>query len=248
MKICIYIVVLIIALLGFYTPATALDWNLELESGLVFSGLNDVQVPNESGTRFSLVNDLSSETKFYSRIRLNLFINPKHTISILAAPLRIRGDGTFNQTVVYNTVEFPSDQITHSFYRFDSYRLTYSYRFYNSDKLSFRAGLTAKLRDAEIELKSGEISTTKSNTGFVPLIHFDLNWSLQKNLAFQFRGDALAAPQGRAEDVLAALYYQAWDDIAVRLGYRLLEGGADVDEVYNFALLHYLSFTVIITL
>jgi hypothetical protein len=25
----------------------------------------------------------------------------------------------------------------------------------------------------------------------------------------------------------------------VRVGYRLLEGGADVDEVYTFALLHY---------
>jgi hypothetical protein len=25
----------------------------------------------------------------------------------------------------------------------------------------------------------------------------------------------------------------------VRLGYRLLEGGADVAEVYNFALIHY---------
>jgi hypothetical protein len=54
-------------------------------------------------------------------------------------------------------------------------------------------------------------------------------------------GDALAAPQGRAEDILAAFYAEAAEGIRLRLGYRILEGGADNDEVYNFTLVHYLS-------
>ena len=49
-------------------------------------------------------------------------------------------------------------------------------------------------------------------------------------------GDALAAPQGRAEDVLAALTYGKSDKFRIKIGYRILEGGADNDEVYTFSL------------
>ena len=62
-----------------------------------------------------------------------------------------------------------------------------------------------------------------------------------------FRVDALATPQGRAEDVLVAVQYQLQKNIDLKLGYRMLEGGADVDEVYNFALLHYLVLGVAIS-
>ena len=34
----------------------------------------------------------------------------------------------------------------------------------------------------------------------------------------------------------------------VRLGYRILEGGADNNEVYNFALFHYASVGILFTL
>jgi hypothetical protein len=52
--------------------------------------------------------------------------------------------------------------------------------------------------------------------------------------------DALAAKQGRAEDVTAAIYYQINPNARARIGYRLLEGGADVESTYNFALFHYI--------
>jgi len=47
--------------------------------------------------------------------------------------------------------------------------------------------------------------------------------------------------QGRAEDVLIAATYKLSDNLGVRAGYRILEGGADNDEVYNFALFHFAS-------
>ncbi|MFZ1845950.1 MAG: hypothetical protein WAU12_03520, partial [Saprospiraceae bacterium] len=58
-------------------------------------------------------------------------------------------------------------------------------------------------------------------------------------------GDALAAPQGRAEDVLLAVTYKFSDNLMTHLGYRILEGGADNDEVYNFSLIHYASVGVL---
>jgi hypothetical protein len=60
--------------------------------------------------------------------------------------------------------------------------------------------------------------------------------------------DALAAPQGRAEDVFLALTWALRDGLELRAGYRTPEGGADNDEVYSFAWLHYAVVGVAITL
>ena len=59
-------------------------------------------------------------------------------------------------------------------------------------------------------------------------------------------GDALAAPQGRAEDVFVGARCDFDDQSSIRLGYRILEGGADNDEVYNFALIQYLVGSVVV--
>jgi hypothetical protein len=59
-------------------------------------------------------------------------------------------------------------------------------------------------------------------------------------------GDALAAKQGRAEDVLLALLYRLSPKVTVKAGYRIVEGGANVEEVYNFALIHYASLGILI--
>ncbi len=51
----------------------------------------------------------------------------------------------------------------------------------------------------------------------------------------------MGSPQGRAEDFIFAIVYEFFDKFNVRLGYRFLEGGADVDSVYNFAFINYLA-------
>lgn len=54
--------------------------------------------------------------------------------------------------------------------------------------------------------------------------------------------DGLAAPQGRAFDI--ALLFErkiAQTNLTAFGGYRTVEGGADNDEVYNFAWLHFLT-------
>ena len=51
--------------------------------------------------------------------------------------------------------------------------------------------------------------------------------------------DAAAAKQGRAEDVSVAVYYRPGRGLGLKAGCRIVEGGADVDEVYTFALISY---------
>lgn len=56
-------------------------------------------------------------------------------------------------------------------------------------------------------------------------------------------------PQGRAEDVFGGFAYQVVDErLALKLGYRLLEGGADVSSVYNFTYVHFANVGIQVSL
>jgi hypothetical protein len=87
----------------------------------------------------------------------------------------------------------------------------------------------------------------KVNTGFVPLINFRAEWMPLSRLSILLDGDALAAPQGRAEDILVSTRFRITRDISLKLGYRILEGGADAESVYSFTLIHYIVLGSIIS-
>jgi hypothetical protein len=219
------------------------EWELDVEGGLVTVGLNDVQIPNETGTRFSLVDDLEADSREYYRIRLSGIFGGKHTVSALYAPLTLNAGGVIDDDILYNEVLFPAGDNLNADYTFNSYRLTYRYRLVDNDRLAFGLGFTGKIRDAEVKVTGDDQSTAYDNVGFVPLLNFRLFYHLNQRIGLLLQGDALASPggQGRAEDVTAALVVSVNNRIMVRGGYRILEGGADVDDVYNFALLHYAS-------
>ncbi len=80
----------------------------------------------------------------------------------------------------------------------------------------------------------------KANIGFVPLVNVRVAWRLNNGaFGLLLDADALAAPQGRAEDVLLAATWTPRPGVELRVGSRTLEGGADNDQVYSFAWFHY---------
>jgi len=214
---------------------------VDIETGAVFSGYNSVRIPGDSGTLFSLSDDLTADAAFFYRLRLFYNLSSRHHLGALFAPLSIDATGELDRVLIFAGETFPANAPLTATYAFNSYRLTYFYDFLNKEKIDVGIGLTAKIRDARIAVEGNGLKSEKTNVGFVPLIHFRFLWTFSDRLAFLLEGDALAAPQGRAEDVLAALIVQASDRIDVKIGYRMLEGGADNDEVYTFALLHYLA-------
>lgn len=213
----------------------------DLESGLVFTGYNDVRIPGDQGTLFSLKDDLEAETKIFYRLRAGYTIKSRHTISLLFAPLETKSEGSVSNDISFDGVVFPANIRLNGTYKFNSYRLTYRYDIVNKPRILFGIGFTAKIRDASISLSSPGLTAEKTNVGFVPIINFRLLWKINDKIGLLLDGDALAAPQGRAEDVLIAATYKFSDNFDVRAGYRILEGGANNDEVYNFALFHYTS-------
>ncbi|HDS01164.1 MAG TPA: hypothetical protein ENO22_07760 [candidate division Zixibacteria bacterium] len=244
-KIQISILTLIILILAFSNLSA--QWEIDLEFGPVFNGYNDVQIPNETGTRFSLTDDLSVDPDFFFRTRVSFIIDGMHVISGFAAPLRLDAEGSVGKEILFEGTTFPANTELRGFYRFDSYRLTYRYNFIREPDLTIGLGFTAKVRDAEIRIESEDQIASKTNTGFVPLINFRIDWLFAERFGLLFAGDALAAPQGRAEDVILALKYHIDENLALKSGYRILEGGADVDDAYTFALLHYISFGLILS-
>jgi hypothetical protein len=220
----------------------------DLETGLIRSGYNDVRIPGDTGTLFSLSEDLKADNNVFFRARLNYSLNTKNTFSILIAPLTIKSTGKLGKGIQFENAHFPAGTEINATYKFNSYRLTYRYELYQGKSFEFGLGLTGKIRDAEIGLKSETLESSKKNVGFVPLINFRCFLRINNQLGLLLSGDALAAPQGRAEDVLVGLTYGKSDKFRIKIGYRLLEGGADNDEVYTFALINYVVFGLIVNL
>ena len=226
----------------FASPAADAQAFVDVEGGAAFTGYNDVRIPAETGSRISLADDAASDPALVLRIRVGYEFAGRHSVSLLAAPLTVRGSGTLDRTLSYQGKTFAAGTEVDSVYRFDSYRTTYRYTFFKNDELELGAGLTGKIRSADIALMSGTAYAHRGNLGIVPLINFRMLWNFLEPFSLLLEADALASPYGRAEDALLALQYHPENNVALRLGYRILEGGSDGGgDVYTFALFHYLT-------
>ncbi len=217
---------------------------LDLETGPVFTGLNDVRINGRYGTRFSMPGTLGNNPWYFIRARVGWTIQDRHNIYFLAAPLKIDYEGKSDRFLLFrNTLYFPMTPMRATF-KFNSWRLTYRYDIVKNDKLEFGIGLTGKIRDAYIRVDSLNVRTTRPDLGFVPLITIRLQWMFAPQFSFLLDADWLVGPQGRAEDILFAFQYHINKNVLVKAGYRILEGGADNARVYTFSLFHYGVFGV----
>jgi hypothetical protein len=235
-------VILILFFISLNLGAYKINYFFDFENGIAKNTYNTIRIPGNTGTKFSAKNDLNQKSTHFYRLKFGLNFLKRHNVFFLIAPLNIKASGISSKNINFNNVSFPKQSNLNLFYRFDSYRFTYRYDFFISQNLIIGTGLTGKIRDASIKLENSSLSSEKKNTGFVPLINFYLSYNLYKNLFLNFDFDALAAPQGRAEDIQISLNYKVNKNLTLRTGYRFLEGGANNDEVYNFTAIHYFLF------
>ena len=238
MKVPIFSSFLLI-ILFFSAERLTAQFRLDVESGALFYGYNRIQVPGNEGTRFALDNRYTTSGRFFYRIKALYTLNDKHTFAALFAPLDIRSIGTPDTDIDFAGSRFMSGNALDVLYQFNSYRLTYRYLFPRNGDFIFGIGATAKVRDAKIRLTSQDMAAEKVNLGFVPLINFRIEWMMKEKLSLLLQGDALVSRQGRAEDVLLAFMFYPSRLVTLKAGYRILEGGADNEEVYNYSLIHY---------
>ncbi len=211
-------------------------WTLDLESGLTSTRYNSAQVPKSTGTEVDVARLVGKEWRTFGRISLIYQDRSGGSWKILYAPFRQSGNGSLGAATSFAGQNFaPGD--AEATYRFDSYRLTYRKPW----KGGWSVGGTLKIRDAEIRLRQGATVASESNTGFVPLLHVYGEGKLAAGFDYEVELDGLAGGPGRAIDLSLRVKRQLGPGTTGFLGYRVLEGGADVPRVKNFAWVNYIT-------
>jgi hypothetical protein len=218
---------------------------VEIEGGPAWQSYNDVEIPNDgSATRFSLYDLAGSGPWPAGRLYVTWNPAPRHGLRLLLAPFSLTETGTPEQQVRFAGATYAPGVPTKATYTFNSYRLSYRYRALARERTTAWVGVTAKVRDAVIALEQGGTTSRKEDLGFVPLLHLAGEWRFAPGWQLGLDSDALAGGPGRAVDAALKLGYDVGDRWTVRAGYRMVEGGADVTEVYSFAWLHFAVLSV----
>lgn len=221
---------------GAQTPRFA----IEVEGGPAWQSYNDVEIPNDgSATRFSLAGLTGRGPWAAGRAYLTWNVAERHGLRLLVAPFTLEETGVPSAPIRFAGAHYAGGQPVTATYRFNSYRLTYRYRWHASARTSAWIGFTAKVRDAAIALEQGGTASRKDDLGFVPLLHLAGEWRAAPPWRLELDADALAGGPGRAEDVAVRVARELGRGWTLRAGYRMVEGGADVEPVYTFAWLHY---------
>lgn len=209
--------------------------SLSVELGAAWQQRNDVQIPNEPpNTRFAL-DEVTGDGPFYGgRVSFDWPLSARHRLRFVIAPLRVDESGTLGAPVIFQGKDFAAGPVRAG-YRFDSYRASWRWRLRDDTRWTWDVGVTLNVRDAEIRLTQDGVTASKTDTGLVPLLALEGQW----HFAPRWRGvldfEGMAAPQGRAIDTAVKIAWQAKPRLSFDAGYRLLDGGADTDEVYTFA-------------
>ena len=219
---------------------------IEVEAGPAWQSYNDVEIPNDgTATRFSLEELAGSGPWPAARLYVTWNLSDRHGLRLLAAPFSLTETGLPDRAIDFAGASYGKGEPAEATYTFNSYRLSYRYRVHAGETTRAWVGFTAKVRDAEIALEQGATSSEKTDFGFVPLLHLAADWRLATRWSLSLDVDALAGGPGRAEDAALRIGYDLSDHWTVRTGYRMVEGGADVEEVYTFAWLHYAVASVV---
>jgi hypothetical protein len=240
--------ILLTVLLSGLLVQTYSQISLDVSGGLVAQSYNKVQIPNEEGTAFDLYKDFQIQgPAIYYSLKLGYRFREKNHLFLLYAPLSVNYEGAAPFDIRFQNTTFPQGQNVDSYYKFNSYRVTYRRDIISSEKWIVGIGLTAKIRDAEIRLTASDTMDKKVDLGFVPLLNLYAEYKFNNWSAF-FDGDGLAGGPGRAFDVYLGGKIPINEYLKIKAAYRMVEGGADVESVYNFTMLHFASLGLIITI
>ena len=235
--------ILLAVSLSFGFSRVCAGFGVDVGIGAIFSGYNDIRAPSDAGTEIlSLSNELDTEPTYFIKARVSHLIRSKHYISVYAAPIRMTSSGEVDRSIAFGGQEFPANTPLEAKYKINSYRLTYRYYLIRLRRLQAGIGLTADIKNSSISLEGGGIKAEETDTNILPLVGFNAYLTLTRKLGIIFEADVLALiTEGRTEDILFALQYRLNNFVNLRMCYRMLEGGIDKTDIYNFALLNHFA-------
>ncbi|MBD3168786.1 MAG: hypothetical protein GF307_04845 [candidate division Zixibacteria bacterium] len=217
-------------------------WQVEIETGRVYSGYNTVQSPVETGTKFSLQEGFSSRKNYYYRLGLIYKLSDVSYLSMGYSPLSVRYTGGFSDDISFDGEDFAGDIPTSISYDCHSYRLSYIHEIYGNENKMVSLGATARLVDWQMTVSNNAgIYANKKQLEFIPQLNMTFQMILIGNLSLYNKVDAMFASKSRFSDLLVALQYDLSERFSFRMGYRLLEDGENTDEEFKSQLFNHLA-------
>jgi hypothetical protein len=213
-------------------------FGIGLEAGGVRFSKNDVRIPGDTGTGFDMSGLTGSGPEFFARLDGHWDINHKHGLRLVLSPLEVSGTGELAQVTEFAGETFAAGT-TEGTFKFNSYKITYRYTFFDNETWRWRVGFTGVVRDANVELRQGDLQANDDDVGFVPALHLSSDYRIGERWLIRLDFDGLAGGPGRLIDLGLILDYELNRNWRIGGGYRTLEGGVDTDDVYNFAWLHF---------
>lgn len=208
---------------------------VDVEVGVFKPKYNKVQIPNDNkGDRFDIA-DIGNDAIVAPRVTLGWIVAENHELQFVLAPFAYTQTGSVDENVRFAGKTFSSNFDVKARYQFSSYRIRYLYRLVDSEHWKTDLGATLFIRDASIKLSQNGKSSEDDNIGAVPLFAFRTAYAFNKQWSLLLDTDVAIAPQGRALDLALLAEYRLGEKWKIAGGYRTIEGGADNDEVYNFA-------------
>ena len=226
-------------ILSIFSPATAGEFDVRLESGGVWSSRNDVRIPGDDGTTFDMLGLTGNGPDPYLRVYATYHFNGRHALRLTFAPLTVEGTGRLNDDVMFEDEMFAADLPTKGTYKFNTYRMTYRWTFYDRERWRLGLGAAVLVRDADITLEQGDKRQSRDDLGLVPLLHLYGEYRFNDRASVILDMEGAWSTMGRAIDAALKAQYNFDSGLYLETGYRTLEGGADNDDVYTFAWLHY---------
>lgn len=236
MKIILNFRIILILVIGASAHASAPPTSFRLEIGAAGTGYNYFRIPNNSAnSRFDL-----PEGDFIPAFRLyaSLPVSENWNLRFLFAPLKVNYKYRSSSTTTFQNASFAADTDLDVGYQFNSYRASIIRNISVNDQFKWHWGFTAKVRDAFISVASSTTNARKDDLGFVPLLNLGLDWTFYKDFVLSFDLDGLAGGPGRAFDGRLDVQKSVSESWTLGLGYRFVEGGANVEQVNNFAYFH----------
>ena len=115
------------------TPAFA----IELEGGPAWQRYNDVEIPNDGpATRFSLSDLVGTGPWAAGRVYVTWNVRERHGLRLLLAPFSLTESGVPGQALDFAGSNFAAQELVEATYTFNSYRLSYRYRFRTAPRTS----------------------------------------------------------------------------------------------------------------
>lgn len=214
----------------FLATSVSFAGSIHLDIGSTETNSNKFSIPNDLSSQLSMPTD---ETITSYRLAAYYDLDESHQLYLLFAPLETSYNLNSNTAFTFNNTNFAGATATSVDYKFNSYRVGYLWR-WQAGSLKYWLGAVGKIRDAEIKVSQGTISDSYDNIGFVPLASFGFEWFLFSGFSIFSHTDALAASQGSAFDSQLEFKYH-FGKFAGSFGKRILGGGADNDNVFNYA-------------